>query len=517
MHDGSPTSALISGHQVFLLVNELMRSNSYAGLAIADRGKVRCLLPSVYKEPLRPLLHHQFLTHSHLRSSTPTSTAPFLLFPTRFCSGTLSCFTPCIMASHARSRTVGIVGAGHAGVPMAAMASQAGLKVYLYADPAHRGSNFNALLKQTYDEDMPWGEAVINSDGEVIGAFNVTLCFNLQTMVDECNELWNNLPEFAHDQLITDLERCNNLDKVLIGTVTANGFSLKARNRIHPRGFIDCAVSPTASRAVTGKSSVAGVKKGMFIGLFPKDLPDEVLVNYHKIYPGQKVVRLPNSFGALFVNTNLFIHPGPVIMGLVAAELKTPGLMFYRHCFAGRFGARLAGNVARAICELGKAYDIVVPEGVKLSTFFYDFPAESLSDFGKRLPAYNAQSFMPSAETMEKNRYLIEDPAVLNMLATLAQLVGVDPRPFRAVVDMAGMAINDHYQQTVDDLSGIDMKGFAKEGIMSAINETLDEWNGRWARGLEAQRQARAKAAKGPTLDEFLVSRRAEIQPLRDI
>lgn len=415
------------------------------------------------------------------------------------------------MASSARSNTVGIIGAGHAGVPMAAMASKVGLTVYLYADPKHRGSNFTELLKQAFADGvpMPFGEAAITSEGAVVGSFNVKLAFTLQSLVDNCGELWNILPEFAHDQLIAELGHCKNLGDVVIGTVTANGFSSKARNRIHPRGFIDCAVAPTASRATKGTSFVAGVKEGMYIGLFPHDLPGTVLDNYRKIYPEQEIRALPNAFCALFANTNLWVHPGPLLLALVAAEKGVENLGFYPHVFGGRFGSRVARNVAKAICDLGKGYGAVdVPEGVDLSQFYYKFPASSISDFARRLPAYNAQSFMPAVATMETNRYMIEDPAVLNTLATLAKLDSKDPRPFHAVVDMVGMSIHEDYEQEEDDLSGLDMRGFSKVQIMAAINETKGEWDGRWAGGLEAERAQRAKAALGPTFAEYMEARR---------
>ncbi|SDO06262.1 NAD/NADP octopine/nopaline dehydrogenase family protein [Ensifer sp. YR511] len=397
-----------------------------------------------------------------------------------------------MMASSSPSNTVGIIGAGHAGVPMAAMASKAGLNVYLYADPGHRGSNFTELLQQVDGS----GETTITCEEAVVGSFKIKLALDLQTVVDKCGELWNCLPEFAHDQLITELGSCNGLDNVIIGTVTANGFSLKARNRIRPRGFIDCAVAPTASRATNGKAFVAGVKEGMYIGLFPRDLPQTALDNYRKIYPHQKIRMLPNAFGALFANGNLWVHPGPLVLGLVAAEKQTPGLKFYPDVVGGKFGSNVATNVARAICNLGKAYGIEVPEGLALMTFYYNFAAESLSDFTHRLPAYNAQSFMPAAEGMESNRYMVEDPGLLNMLATLADLAGLDNRPFRGVVDMVGMAMSADYETNVADLSGLGMRGLSKADIMAAINETKVEWDERWA---DVSKAPRALAVDGQT------------------
>lgn len=397
------------------------------------------------------------------------------------------------------------------------MISKAGLHAYLYADKKHRKSNFNDLLLQSYkDGNLPFADAFINTAGEVIGTYNVTLVFSIQRMVNMCGEIWNNMPEFAHDQFVAELEECDNLGDVLIGTVTANGFSSKARNRIHPRGFMDLAVSPMASRSTLGNAFIAGVKKGMYCGLFPCDLPVSVMDNYRKVFSEQTLRGLPNGFSALFANTNLWVHPGPLLLGLVAAEMNAPGLKFYPDCFGGRFGSRVAANLAKAINALAQKYQAPnLPVGVDLSQFYYDFHASDIPDFAKRLPAYNAQSFMPNVETMEKSRYLIEDPAVLGTLATLAKLADMSPRPFYAVVDMVGMAINDDYindtcELPEDDLSALDMKGLSFSEIIGAINETKDEWDQRWEGGLEAERINRVKAASGPNFHEFIAARLAD-------
>lgn len=398
---------------------------------------------------------------------------------------------------------IGVAGAGHAGVPMAAMAAKAGLKVGLYADPKHRGSNFSHLMKEALKDGRQFDEAIISSDGVIKGEFNVTLIFEMQTMVNDCEQIWNNLPEFAHQQFVDELAACDNMETVAIGTITANGFSSKARNRIHPRCFIDCAVSPTASRAVKGRAFVAGVKEGMYVGLFPHDTPHSVLDIYKKIYPEQKIEMLKNAFGALFANTNLWVHPGPLLLAAVALLMGTPGLKFYPHCFGGRIGARVAKNAAHYLCLLAKEYDYEIREGVKLSKFYYNFPAKDIEDFAARLPAYNAQPFLPPAETLETNRYMTEDPAVLNMCATLAQLASVSPRPFHAVVDMVGMAVQDDWEEVVDDLSGLDLKGLTKEQIIAAAHEKKADWDARWANGLEESRKWSAgQKSSGKTIHD---------------
>ncbi len=325
--------------------------------------------------------------------------------------------------------TVSIIGAGPAGFALAAGLQSYGASVLLYSHPTHlRHANH---VKQN---------GHLRASGLMEGSTNFRITSDMGEAVAFSLILVLTVPSTGQETILQELRRFS-LQQHAIIAVPGNLFSLIAD--IEVGCIFETNLSPYSCRMEEGGLTVLGKKEVVFIAALHRDLNPTVYETVASIFPMQ-LKWCSNVIEVCLSNVNGVFHPLMMLMNAGRIE-NTSGDFFL-------YGDGLTPSVANAMLaidrvriKIGESLGFRLKSAVEISNECYGQSFADFVDLAQNSPPHNKLKAPSSLE----NRNVSEDvPDLLVSWCCLAEKLGIDASPIRAVITLAEMATGVDYFET---------------------------------------------------------------------
>ncbi|KAF7933374.1 hypothetical protein EAE99_003259 [Botrytis elliptica] len=338
---------------------------------------------------------------------------------------------------------VSILGAGPAGLALAADLSRHGTNVLIYSHPSHTSHSSSILCNGHLELYSPTS----------IDSANPKLTYDIQDAVSFSKFLILTVPSTGQETIMREL-RIFDLETHTIIAIPGNLFSLVFREMLGDmkvKCVLETNLSPYSCRMSEGKLSVSGRKSRFSIaalGRIDGGLREEV----RGIFP-MELCWCENVMEVCLGNINGVFHP--VMMLMNAGRIESPGSFFlYKEGLT-----RSVSNVIQAIdavrLQIGSELGFKLDSVLDVSNECYDQHFLDLVELARKSEPHNG---LQAPNEME-NRFIAEDvPDLLVPWLVLAEGLGVGAEKVRAVVELAGMAVGRDYFE--------DGRGLRKLGLL---------------------------------------------------
>ncbi|SPQ19367.1 50f69fca-ae98-43ac-ae7e-025527a2a6a1 [Thermothielavioides terrestris] len=334
---------------------------------------------------------------------------------------------------------VSIVGAGPAGFALAADLQRHGKGVLLYAHPTHLG-HANRVRDRGYLKASgaleAWATLRVTSDmGEVV-AFSETIILTV--------------PSTGQETVLRELKRFA-LQRHIIIAVPGNLFSLIAD--LDVGCIFETNLSPYSCRMEEGGLTVLGRKNLVFIAPLQRGLSAAIYDTVRDIFPVE--LRWCSSvIEVCLSNVNGVFHPLMMLMNAGRIESTAGDFLLYRDGLT-RSVANAMLAVDRVRIQIGQALGLRLKSAVDISNECYGQSFTDLVDLAQNSPPHNRLK----APSSMSNRNISEDvPDLLVCWYSLAEKLGIDATPIKAVIVLVEMATGNDYLGTGRNLRRLQLQ-----------------------------------------------------------
>ena len=348
---------------------------------------------------------------------------------------------------------VSIVGAGPAGFALAADLENCGTSVLVYSHPTHLRHAIDVVDR-----------GCLKASGVIEGSTNPRVTFNMSEVVDFSTIIILTVPSTGQETVLQELKKFSLRQHTIIA-VPGNLFSLVTDAEIGIEYILETNLSPYSCRMDEGELAVMGKKSRIFIAALQKDLSQAFNEKIQSIFP-MELKWCSNVIEVCLSNVNGVFHPLMMLMNAGRIESTAGDFLVYRD--------GLTRSVANAILavdgvrmRIGQAFGFPLRTVIEVSNECYGQNFTDLVDLAQNSGPHNK---LKAPSDME-NRNISEDvPNLLVSWHDLAEKLGIDASPIKAVIILVGMATGVDYMKSGRNLRKLHLEDMSRGELIQRFS-----------------------------------------------
>ncbi|KAB5513297.1 6-phosphogluconate dehydrogenase [Coniochaeta sp. 2T2.1] len=350
--------------------------------------------------------------------------------------------------------SVSIVGAGPAGLALAADLQSHGNSVLVYSHPDHLGHakhlTDNGLLRVT---------------GIIEGCSNLRVTTDMAKVIAFSHIIALTVPSTGQETMLKELVAFN-LRQHTIVAMPGNLFALIKDANIKVGNILETNLSPYSCRMEEGKLLVLGRKHRLFIGALHNDVcRDEIQC----LFPSVELNWCHSVLEVCLSNVNGVFHPLMMLMNTGRIESTAGNFLLYADGLT-RSVANAMQAVDRVRLQIGAALGFHLRSAIDISNECYGQRFTDLVDLARNSPPHNKLKSPPDMA----NRNISEDvPDLLVCWHGLAERLEIDASPIAAVIVLVGMATGVDYMETGRNLKRLNLESVSRSELLARFSPRL--------------------------------------------
>lgn len=353
--------------------------------------------------------------------------------------------------------SVSIVGAGPAGLALAADLQSHGNSVLVYSHPDHlrHASHLrnNGRLRVT---------------GVIEGYTNLRLTTDMAEVIAFSHIIVLTVPSTGQETMLKELMPFD-LRQHTIVAIPGNLFSLIKDANIEVGNILETNLSPYSCRMDDGKLLVLGRKHRLFIGALHNDVPAGFYEEIQSIFPSVELQWCHSVIEVCLSNVNGVFHPLMMLMNTGRIESTAGDFLLYADGLT-RSVANAMQAVDRVRLQIGVAFGFHLRSAIEISNECYGQRFTDLVDLARNSPPHNKLRSPPDMA----NRNISEDvPDLLVCWHSLAERLGIDASPIAAIIVLVGMATSENYMETGRNLKRLNLEGVSRSELLARFSPRL--------------------------------------------
>lgn len=347
----------------------------------------------------------------------------------------------------AMQQTVSIIGAGPAGFALAADLHINGTSVLVYSHSSH--------LRHAREIQQ---KGHLAASGKVEG----TMCLRITTKMSEAIEFSNILvlavPSTGQETVLKEMKKFK-LDQHIIIAIPGNLFSLLAD--IKAGCILETNLSPYSCRLDEEQLDVFGKKRLLFIAASKKQPSQAIQDEIRRIFPVD-LKWSSNVIEVCLANVNGIFHPLMMLMNAGRIESTNGDFHLYRDGLTQSVANAMIA-IDRVRMEIGATLGLPIGSAVEISNECYGHNFVDFVDLARNSGPHNNLKAPPDLN----NRNLSEDvPDLLVCWYYLAEKLGIDASPIKAVITMVQMATGVDYLENGRDLEKLHLDHISRSELI---------------------------------------------------
>ncbi|EHK21982.1 uncharacterized protein TRIVIDRAFT_53537 [Trichoderma virens Gv29-8] len=344
-------------------------------------------------------------------------------------------------------RKVSIIGAGPSGFALAADLQNRGIDVLVYSHPDHfRYAN----------EVMVKGQLTVR--GKIESSMPVCITSDMAEIIEFSLMIILTIPSTGHETVLQQL-RGFSLQQHTIIAIPGNLFSLIADIEIGC--VLETNLSPYSCRMERDEVLVLGKKSLIFIAALQSPPSQAIYDAVQEIMP-VKLCWCSSVIEVCLLNVNGVFHPLMILMNAARIESTNGDFFLYRD--------GLTSSVAKAMIavdqvrmQIGNAFGHSMRSALRVSNECYGHTFTSLVDLARNSGPHNGLKAPPDLQ----NRNISEDvPDLLVCWHSLAEKLGIDASPIKAIIVLAQMATSVDYFQSGRSLRKLHLEDISRSELI---------------------------------------------------
>lgn len=348
---------------------------------------------------------------------------------------------------------VSIIGAGPAGFALAADLQSRGSNVLVYSHPTHL-RHASHVIERGY----------LQISGIMTGLAAIQITTSISEAIAFSNLIFITVPSTGQETVLQELRDFDLVQHTIIA-IPGNLFSLLAAN-LNVGCILETNLSPYSCRMDSGSLTILGKKRRILIApLDHRNLTQTIYHTIQRLFPVE--LRWCSSIMEVCLsNVNGIFHPLMMLMNAGRIEDTGGDFLLYRD--------GLTPSVANAMVaidevrmQIGRAFGLDLQTSVGISNECY---AQDFRDFVGLARNSPPHVTLKAPGDME-NRNISEDvPDLLVCWQELAEKLGVDAEPIRAVVVLVEMATGVRYRETGRNLKKLNLEGVTRKELIERFS-----------------------------------------------
>ena len=348
---------------------------------------------------------------------------------------------------------VSIVGAGPAGFALAADLESRGTSVLVYSHPTH-------LRHANYVVD----KGFLRARGAIESSTNPRVTFDMSKVISFSKIIILTVPSTGQETVFRELKRFT-LHQHTIIAIPGNLFSLIADAEMEVQYILETNLSPYSCRMKEGELAVLGKKSLFFIAALQKDLSPAFSDDIRSIF-SMELKWCGNVIEVCLSNINGVFHPLMILMNAGRIESTAGDFLLYRDGLT-RSVANAILAVDRVRIKIGEAFGFRLEGVIEVSNRCYGQNFTDLVDLAQNSEPHNKLRAPSDLE----NRNLSEDvPDLLVCWHGLAEKLGIDASPIKAVIVLAEMATGIGYMKTGRNLRKLHLEHLSRSELITRFS-----------------------------------------------
>ncbi|KAF2230843.1 6-phosphogluconate dehydrogenase C-terminal domain-like protein [Viridothelium virens] len=342
---------------------------------------------------------------------------------------------------------VSLVGAGPAGFALAIDLEKRGTNVLVYSHPSH--------LRHVNDVQ---DKGLLTVRGKLEGSTVLRITSNMRDVIGFSNLIILTVPSTGQETVLQELKKFS-LHQHTIVAVPGNLFGLVAEMEVGC--IVETNLSPYSCRMDEERLVVLGKKHLVFIAALQKDPGLEIQETMKRIFP-LELKWCSNVVEVCLLNVNGVFHPLMMLMNAGRIENTDGNFLLYRDGLT-RSVANAMLAVDRVRMEVGEAFGFRMKSAVEISNECYDQSFTDLIDLAQNSGPHNKLKAPSDLE----NRNISEDVSdLLISWHSLAEKLGIDASPIRAIVVLVEMATGVNYFKIGRDLYKLHLQDVSRNELI---------------------------------------------------
>lgn len=340
---------------------------------------------------------------------------------------------------------ISIIGAGPAGFALAVDLQSRGTSVLLYSHPTHPQQAKNVVDK-----------GYLKASGAIEGSTSLRVTFNMCEVVEFSKIIILTVPSTGQETVLQELKRFSLRQHTLIA-IPGNLFSLIADAEVDTECILETNLSPYSCRMDQGELAVLGKKGLSLIAALQKDLSPALYDKIQSIFP-LELIWCSNVIEVCLSNINGVFHPLMMLMNAGRIESTAGDFLLYSDGLT-RSVANAMLAVDKVRIKIGEAFGFHLKSVIEVSNECYGQSFTDLVDLARQSEPHNK---LKAPSSME-NRNISEDvPDLLVSWHSLAEKLGIDASPIKAVIILVEMATGIDYMKSGRNLQKLHLEGISR-------------------------------------------------------
>jgi len=347
--------------------------------------------------------------------------------------------------------SVSIVGAGPAGLALAADLQSRGNLVLVYSHPNHQGHA--SYLKH---------DGSLRASGAIEGCADLNLTTDMAEVVAFSHVIVLTVPSTGQQTILQELQSFD-LRQHTIVAIPGNLFSLIKNAGIEVGNILETNLSPYSCRMEEGQLLVLGRKRRVFIGALHHDVGPGFYEDIQSLFPFVELKWCHNIVEVCLSNVNGVFHPLMMLMNAGRIESTGGDFLLYADGLT-RSVANAMQAVDRVRLQIAAAFGFRPRTAVDISNECYNQCFGDLVDLARNSPPHNRLVSPPDMA----NRNVSEDvPDLLVCWHGLAERLGIDASPITAVIVLVEMATGVNYRESGRNLKSLNLEGLSRSELLA--------------------------------------------------
>ncbi|KAM3074945.1 hypothetical protein ACMFMG_008351 [Clarireedia jacksonii] len=353
--------------------------------------------------------------------------------------------------------TISILGAGPAGFALAADLQSHGKEVLVYSHPNH--------LRHTKDVI---DKGFLRATGAMHGFMDVRVTSDMSEVVEFSKIMILTVPSTGQETVLRELEGFDLRQHIFIA-IPGNMFSLIAAAKLQVGFILETNLSPYSCRMEDGNLVVLGKKNIIYIASLQQNLSPAFRGMIQDIFSVQ-LKWCSSIIEVCLSNVNGVFHPLMMLMNAGRIENTGGDFLLYSDGLT-RSVANAMEVVDKVRMQIGQAFKLYMKTAIEVSNECYNQNFMDLMDL--------AQNSTPHKELKApsdiKNRNISEDvPDLLVCWCSLAEKLGIDVSPIKAIIILIEMATGADYMKSGRNLSKLHLENVSRANLVKRFGPYLE-------------------------------------------
>lgn len=353
---------------------------------------------------------------------------------------------------------VAIVGAGPAGLALAFDLQTHGIEVLVYSHPHHL-RHANNLRDNGH----------LRVKGVIEGCANLHLTIDMAEVVAFSHIIVLAIPSTGQESILKELIHFDICEHIIVA-IPGNLFSLIKGAGVSVGNIIETNLSPYSCRMDGGDLLVLGRKRRLFVGALYKDVTSDLYEDIERIFPYVELHWCHSVIEVCLSNVNGVFHPIMMLMNAGRIESTEGDFLLYADGLT-RSVANAMQAVDQVRLNIAAAFGFRIRSAVNISNECYGQRFTDFVDLARNSPPHNS---LKSPSGMA-NRNISEDvPDLLVCWHGLAEKLGIDTSPIRAVIVLVEISTNASYMETGRNMKRLNLEGVSRSEVLTRFGQCLE-------------------------------------------